>query len=184
MQSRRHFAPELVAASAGPLVELGVDSAGRPISAVAAWRIAAPVGRVWQVVTALDRYHERVPMITKVRREANNRVTLHLGFRIAFVTAGFAFTAEPVAEPERRFELRWISGEPRNLVIRFELDPHDEGRQTLVHVSIGFDIQSLGWLVKYFLKHHPEIQYGVYSGTAVALLDSIRRAAETEPGGA
>jgi hypothetical protein len=47
----------------------------------------------------------------------------------------------------------------------------------LIYVHIGFDIESLGWLVKLFLKHHPEIQFGVFSGCALALLESMRTAA-------
>lgn len=35
---------------------------------------------------------------------------------------------------------------------------------------------SLGWLAKYFLRHRPEIQFGVMPGVAVGLLESIRRA--------
>jgi hypothetical protein len=70
-----------------------------------------------------------------------------------------------------------VEGEPRGLVIRYDLAPIEDGRATQLSVRIGFDLRSLGWLVKYFLKHHPEIQYGVYPGCALALAASMRRAA-------
>ena len=37
------------------------------------------------------------------------------------------------------------------------------------------------WLVKYFLRHHPEIQHGIFPGITLVLLDSIRRATSREP---
>jgi hypothetical protein len=47
-----------------------------------------------------------------------------------------------------------------------------------VRSDAEFEVKSLGWLAKYFLKHHPEIQYGIFPGVALALLDSLKRAAE------
>jgi hypothetical protein len=54
----------------------------------------------------------------------------------------------------------------------------DGGRETMVHATAEIDVRSLGWLAKYFLGHHPEIQHGILPGVALALLDSMRRIAE------
>jgi hypothetical protein len=70
-----------------------------------------------------------------------------------------------------------VAGEPRELRIRFDLEDVGDGT-TRVRGAISFDVFSLGWLTKYFLKHHPEIQYGIFPGCAVALVDSMRKAAE------
>ena len=47
----------------------------------------------------------------------------------------------------------------------------DQGASTILYVSCFFDILSLGWLVRFVLKHHPEIRDGVFAGTALVLLD-------------
>ena len=46
----------------------------------------------------------------------------------------------------------------------------------MVDVDASFEVESLGWLVKYFLKHHPEIRHGIFPGVALVLHDSLRRA--------
>ena len=69
-------------------------------------------------------------------------------------------------------------GEPRDAHIRFDIEPFDNGAKSILFARIGFDILSLGWLVKTFLKHHPEIRYGVYPGSALSLLDAVKRSAE------
>ena len=83
-------------------------------------------------------------------------------------------------EPERLIELRWTAGEPQKLRLRFTLTPIDDGRACLVEGDGEFDVLSLGWLVKYFLKHHPEIQFGIFPGVALVLIGSLRRAVESE----
>ena len=60
--------------------------------------------------------------------------------------------------------------------MRFELTPIDDGRACTVSGDGEFDLHSLGWLVKYFLKHHPEIQHGIFPGVALVLIDSLKRA--------
>jgi ribosome-associated toxin RatA of RatAB toxin-antitoxin module len=138
--------------------------------------IRAPRAKVWDVITDVERYAGRVPMLHKVRRD-RDWVHVQLKLRVALFSVGFAFTAEVVREEGRSLELRWVDGEPRNLKLRFDLDDAPDG-QTRVRAHIGFDVGSLGWLVKYFLRHHPEIQFGIFPGSALALVDSMRRAAE------
>ncbi len=160
-----------------PVVQVHVAPDHRPIGASAVTRIERPPARVWQVVSEVDRYAERVPMVSKVRRKGE-RVEVDLKFRVALFSAGFEFTADMSSENQRWFELRWVAGEPRGIRLRFELSPLDEGRATLIRCDGEFDVMSLGWLVKFFLKHHPEIQHGVFPGVALVLLDAMRRAAE------
>ena len=88
----------------------------------------------------------------------------------------FSFTARVVEDPGKSLELQYLSGEPHGVRIRFDLVPIEDGRATRLVCASSFDLQSLGWLVKFFLKHHPEIQFGVYPGTALALLYAVRSA--------
>ena len=171
------FTFEQVEKAGSPLVQVHLDAAGLPSGATAAAFVKAPPERVWSVVFDVASYAAHIPMISKVKREGD-RVTVYLKFRISLFSVGFDFIADGVYEEGKWLELRWVSGEPRELRIRFDLQPVDGG--TLVHVMCAFDLSSLGWLVKYFLKHHPEIQFGVFPGSALTLLESMKKAVESK----
>lgn len=166
------------AGESGPVLRVRCGQDGMPVGAAASARIERPVARVWAVVTDL-RFARFIPMVHRVRREGD-RVTFELKFKIGFFSVGFQFTAAVTQEPERRIELRWVSGEPKKLRLCFTLTPVDGGKACLVEGDGEFDVMSLGWLVKYFLKHHPEIQFGIFPGVALVLIDSLRRAVEAE----
>jgi carbon monoxide dehydrogenase subunit G len=153
-------------------VRLGPD--GKPVGAAASVVIDRPVAKVWAAVADIERYARFLPMVHRARREGDT-VTFDLKFRIGFFSTGFQFTADATYEAEKRLELRWKAGEPKGILLRFTLAEHGEGA-TLVEGDGEFDLMSLGWLVKYFLKHHPEIQFGIFPGVALVLIDSLRRA--------
>jgi hypothetical protein len=163
-------------AAGEPLIRLHLGPDGVPAGATAGLLIAAPIERVWAVISDVDGYAGLIPMIHRIHREGD-RVTVKLKFRISLFSVGFEFTADAVREEGRSLELRHVSGEPRALRLRFVLEPTPDGR-TVLNAGIWFDMFSLGWLVKFFLKHHPEIQYGVFPGSAVVMVDSIRRGSE------
>lgn len=171
------FSPDAVLAAPGPLLQIHLGADGLPARASAAARLRAPPARVWAVISDVDGYAGRVPMIHRVRKDGD-RVTVSLRFKVALFSVGFAFVADVRPDPERSLEIRGVSGEPRGIVLRFDLAPLSGGAETLVESSAELDVLSLGWLPKYFLGHHPEIQHGILPGVALALLDSMRRAAE------
>jgi carbon monoxide dehydrogenase subunit G len=171
------FSPDAVLAAPGTLIQISVGADGLPSGARAAVRIAASPARVWAVISDVDGYAGRVPMIHRVRKNGD-RVTVDLRFKVALFSVGFAFVADVHREVERSLEIRGVSGEPRGLLLRFDLAPLSGGAETLVESTAELDVLSLGWLAKYFLGHHPEIQHGILPGVALALLDSMRRAAE------
>jgi ribosome-associated toxin RatA of RatAB toxin-antitoxin module len=157
------------------LVRVQMDRDGRPRAASAEARIEQPVSRVWSAVADVDQYAERIPMVHRVRLEGD-RVTVDLKFKVSFLSVGFQFTAAMTHEPERWLELRGISGEPRGIRLRFELEPVEGGSACMLRGEGEFDAQSLGWLAKYFLRNHPEIENGVFPGVAITLVESMRRA--------
>jgi ribosome-associated toxin RatA of RatAB toxin-antitoxin module len=176
------FEPSAIAGARGPLVHVELDSEGLPNFARAATRVAASPERVWEAVSNVPGYAERVPMIHRVRLDGDE-ATIDLRFRISLFAVGFSFEARAGGDAPHFIELRHLRGEPRDLEIRFDIVPLEDPSSSILMSSIGFDIRSLGWLVKFFLKHHPEIQYGVYPGSALALLDAMKRAAEERVGG-
>src|SRR5262245_18318083 len=159
-----------------PIVHVDFDGEGRPSGAVATASVAANRQRVWSHIFDIDRYPGVVPMLSKVKREGD-RVTVHLRFRVSLLSVGFDFTCDVKYREARWLELRWVAGEPRGLLIRFELDDGEAGTSG-IRAGIWFDVFSLGWMVKYFLKHPPEIQVGMFPGCALAILDIIRMVSE------
>jgi carbon monoxide dehydrogenase subunit G len=156
------------------LVEVELDGEGQATAGVAVARIDAPPARVFSAFREVERYAGRVPMIQRVRR-GGDHVNVELRFRMPLFSVRFAFRAAFSERPPEWIDLRWVSGEPRGLHIRHDLEPLDGGSATRVRTRVGFDILSLGWLVKYFLHHHPEIRFGVFSGSALVLQDGLRR---------
>lgn len=156
-------------------VTVDVDDAGLPRAARANARFDRPIAEVWKVIEDVDRYAERVPMMHRVRR-TGDRAIVDLKFKISLFSVGFHFVVDIAKEHEKYLELRWVSGEPRGIRLRFDLEPLDDGAACLVRSTGEFDAMSLGWLAKYFLKHHPEIQFGVMPGVAVGLLEAMRHA--------
>lgn len=161
-----------------PTVDLRVEmDNGRATSATAEARIAAPISRLWNVIYDVERFPERVPMIHKVRLDGT-RATVQLKFKLALFSVGFEFVVDVRSEKEKWLELAWVSGEPRGIKLRLDLESIEDGTATMLRSTGAFDVMSLGWLAKYFLKHHPEIQFGVLPGVALGLLESMRIAAE------
>lgn len=157
-----------------------LDARGAPKGSTATVVVDATPARVWAVVENPEALAGLVPMLHKVRR-TGDRVNIQLRFKISLFSVGFEFTADSVRSPGEWAEVRWVEGEPRDLRLRFDLRPLEDGRRTELRVGSFFDIDSLGWLAKYFLRHHPEIRYGVYPGAALALADGLRREAEGRP---
>lgn len=152
-----------------------IDGAGLPCASRAAMRLDRSVADVWKIVEDVDLYADRIPMMHRVRRE-NDRATVDLKFKVALFSVGFQFVVDVEKKEQSFVELRWVSGEPRGIRLRFDLEPLDDGKACMLRSSAAFDAMSLGWLAKYFLKHHPEIQFGVMPGVAVGLLESMRQA--------
>jgi carbon monoxide dehydrogenase subunit G len=161
----------------GALLRLALAPDGSPIGAIGEMRVEAPLAEVSAIVRDVGRFALRVPMIDRARRDGA-RVELRLRFKIALFSVKFGLVTEVVTETDTRFELRYVSGEPKDMQLAFELEPIADGAATRVRVAVSYDIMSLGWLVKTFLRHHPEIRFGVYPGTTLTVLDSIRKAAE------
>ena len=135
--------------------------------------IERPVARVWSTIYDVERFARYLPMVNHARRRGDS-VAFDLKFRVGFFSAGFEFTTHVTYEEEKWLSLAWTAGEPRDIKLRFALTPVPEEAQSacMVETEAEFDVQSLGWLVKYFLKHHPEIQHGIFPGITLVLLDS------------
>jgi hypothetical protein len=157
-------------------VKLEMAADGQPLNATAVSRVDSSIDRVWKVIADVEGYSDRIPMISKVRLDGR-RATVHLKFKVSLFSVGFDFVVDVTSEEKKFLELRYVSGEPRGIKLRFDLEPLDGGAATELKAYGAFDPMSLGWLAKYFLRHHPEIQNGIIPGVAIGLLESMRKAA-------
>jgi len=73
-----------------------------------------------------------------------------------------------------------VEGKPQGLRAHFRAQAvvHAGRPQTLVYCSMRFEVKSLGWLVDYFLRHHPEIELGVFSASSPVILLTLKEAVE------
>ncbi len=170
------FSVETLANAPHPLIAVERRENGRLCAATAGLRIDVSPEQLWKVLADLPNYHKRVPMMSRVA-VADRRIAVDLKFRMSLFSVGFSFVADAILDEGRSIELRYVSGEPRDLAIRFDLQPIGDGKSSALQTRIGFDVDSLGWLVKVFLRHHPEIEYGIFPGCALALVDTMRKAA-------
>jgi len=155
---------------------VNIDPTGQPRGATAQAKIDCPLEKLWDVIVDVDKFPERIPMIHRVKL-SGNRANIDLKFKLSLFSVGFHFEVDVKKEDKKWLELAYVSGEPRGIRLRFDLEEVDGGKATLLKSTGEFDVMSLGWLAKYFLKHHPEIQFGVIPGVAVGLLESMRKAA-------
>ena len=157
-------------------LKVHIDRDGTPRGATAREKLNVSLDRLWAVIVEVDKFPQRIPMIHRVRLDGN-RATVDLKFKLSLFSVGFHFVVDVLQEEKKWLELKWVSGEPRGIKLRFDLEEADDGKATILTSTGEFDVMSLGWLAKYFLKHHPEIQFGVIPGVAVGLLESMRKAA-------
>jgi hypothetical protein len=167
--------PDPALTHAGPVVLVTIAPSGLPVRAIARARIERSAARVWATIYDIERFADYLPMVSQARRRGDS-VTFDLKFRIGFFSVGFEFVVKATYEAEKWLDLSWTAGEPRDIRMRFVLTPIEGEDACIVETQSEFDVQSLGWLVKYFLKHHPEIQHGIFPAITLVLLDSIRRA--------
>ncbi|MFI5296813.1 MAG: SRPBCC family protein [Polyangiales bacterium] len=166
---------EVLAADA-PLMKIVLGADGQPRGAHAAVVVRATPARTWAIVSDVARFSQRVPMIDRVSR-VDDIVSMELKFKIALFSVGFRARMKATIDEGRSVSLQYLDGEPRDIEIRFDLVPTDDG-ETIFHVYNGFDVLSLGFVTKWFLKHHPEIRFGIVPGSALALAQVLREASE------
>jgi len=178
VDGRAPFSADAVRRSGGYLMRIQHGADGVPIGATVSALVRADADTLAEVIADVSGYAGKVPMLHRVRR-TGDRVAVELRFGISVFSVRFEFVADARYDDTARWlELAWVSGEPRDLFIRFDLADAGRAEQTLLHVTIRFDVLSLGWLVKFFLKHHPEIRYGVVPGAALTLFHGLARVAE------
>ena len=108
-------------------------------------------------------------MVRHIKR-TGDIIDLGLQFRVAFLSVKFG-TMMRLALESGVAKLSYISGEPRDLALTVRLHPEGDAA-SVIELEVGFDVDSLGWVTKYFLKHHPEIRMGIFSGVACTVISA------------
>lgn len=160
------------------------DPHGVPVGVKSVMTVSMPPERVVERITALQGRFDFSPFLTEIPmvrnlQVAGDSVRIDLQFKVAFLSVKFGCRAKIVREKSNVLRVEYVDGEPAGLWLRFSLLP-GEAEQSRVQVESGFDLDSLGWVAKYFLKHHPEIRPGVFAGVGYAITDVIRRVCVAE----
>jgi len=176
----------LKALEPGPLLRLHYRG-GRPRAASAAVLVEAPADLLWDIVGSIDRFPKLIRMVHSVRHlpptaAGLDVVNVELRFKIAFFGAKFGFVATREIVGERRVEVRYLRGKVRDAYIDIEVVPVSD-TQSALRCHVGFDPLALGWLVKVFLRHHPEIEFGLHTGSVMSITQAAQDAAEKEAAG-
>jgi len=171
----------------GILSHAEVDDNGKYKRSVAVALIRAPVDKVVHAVEQV-RQHDGgflndVNMIHKFKilKDDGDKLRVRIDMRYRYFVLSFKFhiIADVFVREGGRLDLHAVDGKVKDLAIHFRLRPANEGKHTLFFCSMYYDVSSLGWLVDYFLKHHPEIELGVFSGSApiitLALKETVER---------
>ncbi len=183
-ESLAGVAPEALAPALakGPLVRVELSPRGRPAGASCLLRVAAPPARLWSRIRDLEGLPRLVEMMEAVDRlpplpDGAERVRVRLRFHLAFLSVRFHFVARVAREEGRLLELTYLEGKVRDLRIRLETAPWGEAGCLLL-CRIAFDPFSMGWLANVFLRHHPEIEWGVHAGAALCVAEAARALGE------
>lgn len=190
----RGVAPEVLArlCQEGILNHVERAQDGTLLRSVAVALVEAPLERVVEEVRRI-RTHEGgflrdVNLIHRVQvltgPPGGLRLRLAMRYRFLFFRTTFEVDADVLLGEGASLDLVGVSGKPSGLRAHFRALPvSPAGRpETLVFCSLRFDIASLGWLVDYFLRHHPEIELGVFSATAPVIVLTLKEAVEGVPG--
>jgi len=167
----------------GPVLQVAYEH-GRPTSAVALFHVRAPVEALWPIAGQIERFPDLIAMVHTVKplrgHSAGDAVRVTLRFKLAFFSVKFHFDAAVTRDDvAHRMELSWLGGNIRDVAIRAESVAASES-SSILRVHVGFDPRSLGWLVKAFLKHHPEIEGGVHAGAAITIGTASAELAERD----
>jgi hypothetical protein len=165
-----------------PVVELLRSPVGISSGARAFARVDAPVASVLAAFDRIEKegsfsaFVKHIPMVRELKRDGD-RFRIELQFRVSVLSVRFGGTTRLVRESESAVRFDYIDGEPVGLSLRFAAHALED--KALLQIDVAFDIDSLGWLAKHFLRHHPEIRDGAHTGTAVAIVEALRRAVES-----
>jgi ribosome-associated toxin RatA of RatAB toxin-antitoxin module len=171
------------ALASGPLLRLLFDGE-RPRAAAALMAVNAPAEVLWSIVGNIDSFPKLINMVHSVRHlDANadgvDVVKVNLRFKMAFFSTKFDFVATRETTGERRVEVNYVSGKVRDVAIEIEVLDID-AEHSVLRCHVGFDPLSLGWLVKVFLRHHPEIEWGLHTGSVMSIASAACAAAEKQ----
>jgi hypothetical protein len=164
------------------------DADGTLLRSVAVVLIDAPLERVAAEVKKIRSnqggFLAKMNMIHSVKVLDDDgdrlRIRLLLRYRYLLFSAKFQFDADVVVGNDGRLDMIGVDGKPSGFKAHFRAEPVERGGrpQTIVVCSVRFDVRSMGWLVDTFLRHHPEIELGVFSASAPVILLTLKEAVE------
>lgn len=146
--------------------------------------INAPVQKVWNVITDYEHYPEFMPQTKRVAVEKENdnvwNVEYNLYFKFTIIKITVHYVVETYLDPP--YDIWWTTKEGADNDIklamgRWELFPLSENK-TAAFYTIYSDLKSMGRLIKFFLKHQPQIELAIPVSTGALVVNAIKERAE------
>jgi len=155
-----------------------------PLFVSAGTLINAPVEKVWEVITDFEKYPEFVPQVDEVKTkkigEREIAVTYNLSFRFTVIKIKVQYTVLMRLLPPGDIWWTLKKDEKNDLeeaMGRWELIPAGKNK-TAAFYTIYSHLQSMGRLMKFFLKQEPHLETTIPVSTGSLMVDSIKKRVE------
>lgn len=146
--------------------------------------VNAPPGRVWEVLTDFEHYHEFMPQTEKVRIKSKNENTLavdyNLNFKFTIIKLNMHYVLSTVLNPP--YDIWWsIKKDEKNDISettgRWEIIPAGKDK-TMIFYTIYTDLKSSGKIMSFFLSQQPQLEIAIQVSTATLVVESVKKRAE------
>jgi ribosome-associated toxin RatA of RatAB toxin-antitoxin module len=155
-----------------------------PLFVSAGTLINAPVEKVWNVITDFEKYPEFVPQVDEVKTkkigEKEIAVTYNLSFRFTVIKIKVQYTVLMRLSPPTDIWWSLKKDEKNDLeeaMGRWELIPVGKNK-TAAFYTIYSHLQSMGRLMRFFLKQEPHLETTIPVSTGSLMVDAMKKRVE------
>ncbi len=155
-----------------------------PIFVSAGTLVNAPVEKVWKVITDYEKYPEFVPQVedVKIKKLGENEigVTYSLSFKFTVIKLKARYTLHTRLYPPT--DVWWtLKKDEKNDIEeamgRWELIPIDKNK-TAAFYTIYSHLQSMGRLMRFFLKQEPHLEVTIPVSTGSVMVEAVKKRVE------
>lgn len=160
----------------GPVVSIESDPQGRFAAAVGFADVAAPVDRVWAVLTEFGAYHEFVPRVVESAVNTSSGGLL-VKFEIESPGPNTKYTVQYALDGVAHVaEGRQVSGDLKGSTWRWELSPLAPGRTRVRYTSRAKNFSSI---LNALEDEQQTVTAGLNVGAAITMLRALKKRCES-----
>ncbi len=173
-----------------PLLERGelslVESrpSGRLQQVTVIGLVVAPPVVVWQVLTDYRNYtsiFKNLAELEIVKSEGNDT---WLDYELEVPGSNLEYRLRHHHLPRKRIDITLANdeGDIQTGAWRWDLVPHDNGRQTILVYTLYTDVRESSWLIRQVLKSSPTVEHGLNVATGLVTIRAVKQEAERRAG--